>query len=376
MQEYIVKGGKPLRCGYTTGSCAAAAAAAAAQMLVSGTKVQEMPVMLPSGDSVSFFLDDVELAPGRSFCCVKKDAGDDPDVTDGMKICAECVLCESGVSIDGGEGVGIVTADGLPVPKGEAAINPVPRKMITAGVQKILEEHGCEQGIKVVISAPGGADIARRTFNPRLGIEGGISILGTTGIVEPMSEKAIVDTIKLLIDRQHLHDPENILITPGNYGKNFIAGVLGLDISRAVKYSNFLGECLDYVAYKKFRRVLLAGHLGKLVKTAGGIMNTHSSVADCRLEILTAHAAVAGAEQALCRSIMDCGTTDAAVSLLEASGLAASVFQSIGDKILFHLRHRLGDSIEAGLIVFLQDQTIIQSPNSAAMLNFFAGGRA
>lgn len=373
MREYIVKGGKPLRLGYTTGSCASAAAAAAARMLLSGEEAEQVVIALPAGEEARFCLEDTTLAPGRAFCCVKKDAGDDPDVTDGMKICAECVFCEEGVVIAGGAGVGVVTADGLPVPKGEAAINPAPRKMITANVERLLAEYGYGQGIRITVSVPGGEAVARKTFNPRLGIEGGISILGTTGIVEPMSEKAMVDTIKLLIDRQYLHDPENILITPGNYGKNFISAALGLDINRAVKYSNFLGETLDYIKYKQFKRVLLVGHLGKMVKAAGGIMHTHSAVADCRLEVLTAHAAVAGADTALSRALMACVTTDAAVALLEESSLAPAVFDSLGGKILFHLRQRLGDAAQAELIVFLRDKSIIQSPGAKAMLSIFAG---
>lgn len=392
MAEYVVKGGRQLRLGYTTGSCATAAATAAAEMLLDGKVIEQVMVSLPSGDCVSFSLEDVKIALGRTSCSVIKDAGDDPDVTDGLKIFAECSFHEAdnlpevteieGVFLVGGEGIGRVTADGLSVPKGEPAINPVPRRMIVQNVRAACERFGYNGGLRVTISAPGGADIARKTFNPRLGIEGGISILGTTGIVEPMSEKAIVSTIKLLIDKRKLADPENILITPGNYGREYCRNTLGLDLEQAVKYSNFLGECLDYLVYKNFRRVLLVGHSGKLVKAAGGIMNTHSSVADCRSEIIASHAACAGAGQAIVQQIMRARTTDQALDLLAASGLEESTCAGMLKKLMEHLRQRLDYRLkegqagpEIGVVVFSQDKTIMQSDNAVELMKFFAGAK-
>ena len=407
MAGYVVKGGRPLRLGYTTGSCATAAAAAAAEMLLGGQILEQVLITLPSGDAVTFSLEDVEIGPGRASCSVVKDAGDDPDVTDGIKIFAECLLPRAGekgeedglavssgtvarsglegldITLLGGEGVGIVMADGLSVPKGEPAINPVPRKMIAHNVRAVCKRFGRTGGLSVCISAPGGIAAAKKTFNPRLGIEGGISILGTTGIVEPMSEKAIVDTIKLLIDKRWLADPENILITPGNYGRDHCRKVLGLELEQAVKYSNFLGECLDYLVYKGFKRILLVGHAGKLIKAAGGIMNTHSAVADCRMEIIAAHAASVGAGQASVQAIMRSRTTDEALDILFGCGLAEPICAGMLAKLMEHLRHRLDYRMqdgrsgpEIGAIVFSQDKTIMQSGNAAELAKFFLGENA
>lgn len=191
--------------------------------------------------------------------------------------------------------------------------------------------------------------------------------MGTTGIVEPMSEKALVDTLKLTIDKRKLEDAENILITPGNYGKDYCAGVLELDIDKAVKFGNYLGECLDYVAYRQFRRVLLVGHVGKLVKVAGGVMQTHSSMADCRMELFAAHAALAGAKQAQTAAIMDCKTTDAVIALLDGWGLTEAVSSSLLDKIMEHLRYRLKGAVAVEVIVFSGERTLMQSAGAAAL---------
>lgn len=385
MSEYIVKGGRQLRFGYTTGSCATAAATAAAVMLFSQKPLEQILIALPQGEQVVFSLEQVSFTPHRAECAVMKDAGDDPDVTDGIRIVAVCEkfeqksCCTSAhasnngfgdvagdkfdanngeitgeniagqagdwggatIAIEGGEGIGIVTMDGLPVPKGKAAINPVPHKMISSNVAAVCRKFGYAGGLRITLSAPEGEERARKTFNPRLGIMGGISILGTTGIVEPMSEKAMVDTVKLLLDKQKLLDSETVVIAPGNYGRSFVTEKLGIDSGRVVAYANFLGECLDYIGYKKFQRVLLVGHFGKLVKVAGCVMQTHSSVADGRMEIITAHAACAGADRAVVKKLMQCPTTDAAVALLEQGGLSKAVFASLLNKIMYHLGERL-----------------------------------
>lgn len=375
MPEYIVKGGKPLRLGFTTGSCATAAAAASASMLLSGETTDRVMITLPSGDRVAFSVDDVVMLPDRASCSVKKDAGDDPDVTDGLKIFVSCERTGTGLEILGGAGVGTVTSDGLPVPRGDAAINPVPRRMILENVRAVCERYAYDGGMRLTVSAPGGETLAQRTFNPRLGIVGGISILGTTGIVEPMSQKAIVDTIKLLIDKRALENPHAILITPGNYGLAFCRDRLGLDMALAVKYANFLGECLDYITYKGFRKVLLVGHAGKLIKVAGGIMDTHSAVADCRMEIIAAHAACAGADMQTARMIMACATTDEAIAALTASGCAEGAFRSMLEKLEFHLNYRVKQELEVGVVVFSQDAVLMQNENAANLATLFAGER-
>ena len=376
MNKYIIKGGKPLRLGYTTGSCATAAAVASAHMLLAGKMMDTVAIALPSGEKAVFCIDNPIVTDDMASCSVKKDAGDDPDVTDGLDIVAQCELSPSGLHIRGGEGVGVITADGLALPRGEPAINPAPRRMIVDNVDAVCRHHGYSGGLVLTIAIPGGEAVAQKTFNPRLGIVGGLSILGTTGVVEPMSEKAVVDTIKLLIDKRKLQDPDNILITPGNYGSQFCRDTLGLDMGQVVKCSNFLGECLDYIAYKQFRRVLLVGHAGKLVKVAGGIMHTHSSTADCRMEILAAHAACAGAGAGIVQAIMTATTTDGAASILECSEYGAKAFRTLLEKLQFHLDCRVRHALEVGVVVFCRNKVLLQSDNAEILAGFFSGERS
>ncbi len=348
--KFTVKHGKELRCGYTTGTCAAAAAVSAVKSLLTGQKYDQVSLLLPNGETHSIAVAETLTSEDTVRCCVIKDAGDDPDITHGIKIYAQAKLTQAGITLKGGEGIGIVTAKGLKIPIGEAAINPVPRKQIIQNTETILRDFEYSGGVEITVSAPEGVEIAKRTFNPRLGIVGGISILGTTGIVEPMSEKALIDTIKILLDKQFSQNCDSIIITPGNYGKDFAKNTLNIDLDKAVKFSNFLGETLDYIKYLGFKRVLLIAHVGKLVKAAGGIMNTHSSVADCRMEIVAAHAGMLGASAEQITAIMNCTTTDALLELLEERPIE-NIWESIGKKISFHINNRL-DNIPAEIVMF------------------------
>ena len=194
-EYYIRSGQKKLRCGYTTGTCAALAAAGAARLLLTGAPPETLRLVTPKGVAVEVEPAEWVLENGAARCAVYKDGGDDADVTTGHLVVATVTKTASGIAIDGGKGVGRVTKPGLDQPVGAAAINRVPRQMIAGAVQAVCEDTGYEGGLSVVISVPSGEELARRTFNPSLGIEGGISILGTSGIVEPMSAQAIVDTI-------------------------------------------------------------------------------------------------------------------------------------------------------------------------------------
>ncbi|MBQ1893559.1 MAG: cobalamin biosynthesis protein CbiD, partial [Clostridia bacterium] len=267
MNEFIIQDGKKLRLGYTTGSCAAAASKAAAYMLLSGRRKEHITLETPKGITLELDIEDIEATDAAVSCAVRKDAGDDPDITDGALVYSKVSLCpEPGVHIDGGEGVGRVTKPGLDQPVGNAAINSVPRSMIRENVEEVMRLFDCREGLNVVISIPEGAQLAKKTFNPRLGIVGGISVLGTTGIVEPMSEKALVDTIRTELSQRRALGCENVLLTPGNYGAEFIRSSLGLDPETAVQTSNFIGDSLDICRELGFRRILLIGHIGKLVK--------------------------------------------------------------------------------------------------------------
>ena len=320
-EHYIRSGQKWLRQGYTTGTCAALAAAGATRFLLTGSPPQTAALVTPKGLEVEAPLLRQALKGDCASCAVEKDGGDDPDVTHGCLIFADVARIAAGVEIDGGEGVGRVTRRGLDQPVGAAAINHVPRQMIAAAVERECRAAGYNGGIRVVIRIPGGEELARRTFNPHLGIEGGLSILGTSGVVEPMSQQALVDTIGVELRQARAYGADRLLLTPGNYGLDFLCRS-GLELPGVpcVKCSNFLGEALDMAGGEGFSAVVVVSHAGKLVKVAGGVMNTHSRLADCRMEILVAHAAVQGADQVLCRRLMEVATVDAGIALLEEAG--------------------------------------------------------
>ncbi len=345
-----------MRRGYTTGTCATAAAKAAT-LLALGNNLQEVLVDTPKGIPLTLGVLDCKISEKTASCAVKKDSGDDPDITNGILIYAEVELLENEhaeIIIDGGKGVGRVTLPGLPCQIGQAAINPTPRKTIRSVMFQVLEEFGYEGGAKVTISIPQGEELAKRTYNPRLGIEGGLSVLGTSGIVEPMSEQALIDTIKVEMDVRKALGAEYLVITPGNYGENFLKQHFANRDFYSVKCSNFIGESLDYAEEQGFKGVLFVGHIGKLVKVAGGIMNTHSKYADARMEIMSAHAARFGAEPKLIEEMINSVTTDNAYEALEtySSQMKDKVIESLMNKIEFHLRSRTHQTMEIGAIMF------------------------
>ena len=371
-EHYLRSGQKLLRCGYTTGTCAALAAAGAARLLLGGQRPAALSLRTPMGWEVEVEPAALELCPGGAAarCAVRKDAGDDPDVTDGMLVWAEVRLRDApGVAIDGGEGVGRVTRPGLDQPVGAAAINRVPRQMIADAVGAELAAAGrAGQGAAVIISIPGGAERAKRTFNPRLGIEGGLSVLGTSGIVRPMSEQAIVDTIALEL-RQAAQVSSRLILTPGSYGADWLAAQgldrLGVPV---VRCSNYIGEALDMAAAEQIGELLLAGHIGKLVKLAGGIMNTHSRTADCRCELFCAHAAAAGASQGLCRRLLEAATTDACIALLDEEGLRGPVLAALTAAAQRHLEGRAAGAYRAGVAFFSNQYGLLGASGEAAAL--------
>lgn len=369
MEQYIEKDGKRLRLGYTTGSCAAAAAKAAAWMLLTGRRKETITLDTPKGIRLELAVREITMRADSVSCAIEKDSGDDPDVTKGTLIFASVRRTdEPGVHIDGGEGVGRVTKRGLDQPVGNAAINSVPRQMIRENVEEVMALTDSSGGLDVVISAPEGETLAKKTFNPRLGIVGGISILGTTGIVEPMSEAALVETIRVELRQRRAMGKEYALLTPGNYGSDFIRQNLDVDLNTAVQVSNFLGDALDICRALGFRGALLVGHVGKLVKTAGGMMNTHSKYGDCRMEILAAHAAAAGVDAEHIREILDCAVCDDAVRILRECGRDAPALARVTERALFHLSHR-ADGMEIGLLMFSKEYGVLgQSENAPALL--------
>ena len=372
---YIIKNNRKMRFGYTTGSCAAAAAKGAAEILLGKQKIKEVPLMTPKGILLYLELLDIREEEGAVSCAVRKDAGDDPDTTDGILVFARVEkLKDSGESaqpsilLDGGEGVGRVTRPGLSQKVGEAAINPVPRTMILSAVRETAEKYQYKGKLKVIISVPGGEETARRTFNPRLGILGGISILGTSGIVEPMSEAALIESIRVEMAQKAAEGMEYLLVTPGNYGADYLKEHMDLPFEKNIKCSNYVGETIDMAVNMGIKGILFVSHIGKFVKVASGIMNTHSHNADARMETLCACAIRAGAGLDCAKEILDCGTTDEALAVLRRYGVLKESMEQMMLKIQFYLDHRSYEQILLGAVIFSNEYGYLGQTENAGRL--------
>lgn len=354
---YVMKQNKKLRCGYTTGSCAAAAAKAAARMLLTGKPVAQIDLMTPRGILLHLPVLDARMGDAEVSCAVKKDGGDDPDATDGLLIYARVKKSRKpGIWLDGGVGVGRVTKRGLEQPVGAAAINRVPRKMIQEAVEQVALKLDYRGGLEVLIYVPGGEMVAKKTFNPRLGIQGGISILGTSGIVVPMSEEALIASIRLEMEVRKASGDDYLLMTPGNYGQAFLEEKKSLDLSRAMKCSNFVGETVDMAMELGMKGILFVAHIGKFIKVSGGIMNTHSRNADARAELLAAQAVRAGASVELARKLLATITTEEAVALLDEEQMLEPVMKLVAERIWFYLQNRCKGEILTEVILFSNEK--------------------
>ena len=320
-----------LRYGYTTGSCAAAAAQAATRMLLTGEKVEEVALQTPKGILLHLLIEEISMDEGRVRCAVQKDGGDDPDVTTGIYVYANVSRRDAPqITLDGGIGVGRVTRPGLWQAVGEAAINKVPRQMILENVEQVCKEYHYTGGLDVQIEIPAGVELAKKTFNPRLGIEGGISVLGTSGIVIPMSETALVASLRLEMKMLVEGGGSYLVITPGNYGQAFSKEQTRLEV----------------------KGILFISHIGKFVKVAGGIMNTHSRQADSRSELMAANAIRAGADLETAKEILDTITTEQSVEILKRKGYLEATMKEISDRVEFYLNKRAGEQLEVGTILF------------------------
>lgn len=335
--------GKVLRRGYTTGTCAAAAAKAAVSLLFGGA-TKEAEVALPIGEKIVLRILDTEFSGDLARCCVVKDAGDDPDVTDGAKICAMARKTGKGITLKGGEGVGVVTKPGLQVEVGDPAINPTPKEMILDEVKKVLPE---EAGVEVTIYVPGGEELAKRTMNEKLGIVGGISIIGTTGIVEPKSEEAFKASLVPQIDIALAMEYDEIVLTPGRIGERS-ALAKGIPGDAIVQMGNFVGFMLKESARKGVKRALLFGHLGKLSKVAAGYFNTHSRVVEARLETIAGHLSAMGADDEVIDSVLSANTSENALEILREKGLIR-VFDSIAKEAGIRAMRYVDGRMEIGV---------------------------
>lgn len=360
-EMYVLKNHKRLRCGYTTGSCAAAASKAATAMLLSGFPVEEIALMTPKGILLHLLVEDIKIEKEddgsviQVTCAVRKDGGDDPDATNGILVYSRVKkIPEQEVRIDGGIGVGRVTKPGLNQPVGNAAINSTPRAMITEGVLEMCAKEGYTGGIDVEISIPEGVEVAEKTFNPRLGIVGGISVLGTSGIVMPMSEEALIRSIGVEMGLHHSNGADYLVITPGNYGETFSHNMEGLDLTYEMKCSNFVGETIDLAEEMGIKGILFIAHIGKFIKVSGGIMNTHSRNADCRAELMATAALRSGADLQEALRILETNTTEEALDVLAEchEGLYEATMREVCKRVQFYLNNRCKGAMNVGAILF------------------------
>ena len=382
IDEFVYVDGKKYRRGYTSGSCACGATKAALIMLLEKRNINEVRIGTPKGVDLDLKIENISREKDWVQCSVKKDGGDDIDATHGMDIFARLELVQADqvpdfrsdldsdyLFITSGQGIGRVTKKGLDIRPGRPAINRVPLKMILKEVQETLDEAGLDiydylggRKILVTIFAPQGQEIAKRTFNSNLGIEGGISIIGTTGIVEPMSDEGWKKALSAELAIKRAEGREAIILVPGNIGRDIMAKSYGADLDGIVKMSNFIGYMLMETKRLGFKRVIVGGHIGKLIKLSGGITNSHSRVADARREIMVANLALLGAPLELLKEIDACLSTDAMVDIIRESGYS-QVFKVLADKAASKAKvyMRLGqeDHMDIEVYLFSMDGSLL-----------------
>lgn len=358
---------KEMRSGLTTGTCAAAAAKAAA-LALTGQTVTRVSVTLPGGTEAVVPVDTVLTEGACARAAVIKDGGDDPDVTTGLKIWAAVRAVDSGFVIKGGEGIGTVTKPGLVVAVGMPAVNPVPRKMIESEVRQVIPSGGVE----VELTVPGGREVARRTLNGRLGIEGGISIIGTTGIVQPMSEEAWRNSLAPQIDVALAAGHRHLLLTPGKIGQDVATSRFGIPADAVVQTSNFIGFMLEECVRRDVKKVVLFGHIGKLAKVAAGVFHTHNRVADARLEAVAAYAARAGAAAGTVAAILEATTVEGIIDIVRGAGLG-SVFPELADRAARRAEAYTFHELEVGAVLVDRAGSILGADIKAGVIGGEAG---
>lgn len=355
-----------LRKGYTTGTCCGAAAFGAAWYEFAGKEIKAGKVRLPDGRQVALpVMKKVE--DGKTWFAVRKDAGDDPDVTHGCLVYASVEAEKEGgnlyfseeypfLSLTGGPGIGVVTKPGLACPVGAYAINPVPRAMIFQAVGEVYEELGIKGRYLIRLKIPQGEALGARTFNPKLGIVGGISVLGTSGIVNPMSEEALKASIGLELHMKAAEGQDSLIIVPGSYGERFLKENLGLPVEEGVHCSNFVADTVRMAVRERIKKILFVGHIGKLVKVAGGMENTHSKYGDRRMEILARTVEEAGfplpSPEDWKERLLRCNTTEEAVDYLEKAGCREPVMEELARKIQRQMNEWGEGKIQTEVVIF------------------------
>lgn len=364
------------RTGFTTGACAAAAAKAAAMCVASGAPVSSVSVRLPKGGAAEFAVERCERgAPARAATCsVVKDAGDDPDVTHGAEIVATVSIEPGGppgeVAIEGGEGVGTVTKPGLGLEIGASAINPVPRSMIASEVGEAaapLLAGGAS--IRVVVSVPSGRELAPRTDNPRLGIAGGISILGTRGIVVPFSTAAFAASIRQSIDVAVAMGDRRIVLSTGGRSEEFARALTGLADHCYVQMGDFAGYAVEQCAKKGVEEAVVAGFIGKLAKMAAGAAQTHVKGSKVDTAFLARLAEGSGAAPAEAERVRGANTARHALEIAGGQPWAGAFLGGVCEKVHSHMRRRAGGGLRLEVVMFGFDGAVIaRHPPAGAQL--------
>lgn len=373
MEEYVYIDGKKYRRGYTTGSCAAAASKASVHMLLTKHKIDNINIDTPKGIPLTLKVKNIEINRNYAVCSIEKDGGDDIDATHTMDVFARAELVEKEeekIIVTGGIGVGIVTKKGLSVEVGKHAINPVPMKMIRSEVQKVLNANNYifkDKSLKITIFAPKGVEIAKKTFNPRLGIVGGISILGTTGIVEPMSEEGWKKSLSIELEMKKAQGLDKIILVPGNHGEEFVREHLNIDMHNCVRMSNFVGYMLNEAKRMGFKKILMAGHIGKFIKISAGIFNTHSKVCDARNEIMIANLALMGADLDFLNKINECVTAEGTVEIIDQSEYT-EIYNILCDKCKERVEQYLHNEVEVEVYMFRMDKSLLGKSKKADLL--------
>ena len=407
MEEYVYIDGKKYRRGYTTGSCATGASKAAVYMLITKNRINTINIDTPKGIPLLLKVDNINISDTFVECSIKKDGGDDIDATHTMDIYARAEIvakndknkgyltlkdidtlstnseCKSElykfIRVYGGTGIGVVTKKGLSVDVGKPAINPTPLKMINHEIRKLIGDNfesilGNDKVLKITIFAPQGETVAKKTFNPRLGIVGGISIIGTTGIVEPMSDDGWKKSLSIELQMKKEQGLDKIILVPGNHGEQFIREKLNLDIKYVVRVSNFIGYMIKEAQRIGYKKILMAGHIGKFIKVSAGIFNTHSKVADARSEILVANLALMGARYEFLNKINQCVTTEEAVELINNSEYR-EVYNILSNKCRERVKQYLNedsDDIDVEVIIFSMDKSLLgKSDNTDDLVEVF-----
>ncbi|SJQ73384.1 cobalt-precorrin-5B (C(1))-methyltransferase CbiD [Clostridioides difficile] len=407
MEEYVYIDGKKYRRGYTTGSCATGASKAAVYMLITKNRINTINIDTPKGIPLLLKVDNINISDTFVECSIKKDGGDDIDATHTMDIYARAEIvakndknkgyltlkdidslstnseCKSElykfIRVYGGTGIGVVTKKGLSVDVGKPAINPTPLKMINHEIRKLIGDNfesilGNDKVLKITIFAPQGETVAKKTFNPRLGIVGGISIIGTTGIVEPMSDDGWKKSLSIELQMKKEQGLDKIILVPGNHGEQFIREKLNIDIKYVVRVSNFIGYMIKEAQRIGYKKILMAGHIGKFIKVSAGIFNTHSKVADARSEILVANLALMGARYEFLNKINQCVTTEETVELINNSEYR-EVYNILSNKCRERVKQYLNedsDDIDVEVIIFSMDKSLLgKSDNTDDLVEVF-----